>query len=138
MVNNVAPRSWRQNPGAMNREKLYIIIPILINTKKIKTNAMFKKATCQLIFYSPMFSFSHLFLLASMSSLTSFKMVSKMSAIRLSCSAAALSIRHNPCSNAYPLNCKNQGRLHPRNFCNSKRHHLFLNRLSFFFLASSL
>ena len=110
MVNNVAPRSWRQNPGAMNREKLYIIIPILINTKKIKTNAIFKKATCQLIFYSPMFSFSHLFLLASMSSLTSFKMVSKMSAIRLSCSAAALSISSNPCNIFYqPLN-RNQGR----------------------------
>jgi len=124
--------------GAMNREKLYIIIPILINIKKIKTNAIFKNATCKLIFYSPMFSFSHLFLLASMSSLTSFKMVSKMSAIRLSCSAAALSINNNPCSNAYLLSCKNQGRLHHRNFYNSKRHHLFLSRLFFFSLAFSL
>jgi hypothetical protein len=123
--------------GAMNCEKLYIIIPIFINTKKIKTNAILKKATCQLIFYSPMFSFSHLFLLASISSLTSFKMVSKMSAIRLSCSDT-LSISSNPCSNVYqPLN-KNLERLHHRNFCNSKRHHLFLSRLFFFSLASSL
>ena len=129
----MAPEPWRHE-----QREVYNIIPTFINTKKIKTNAMFKKASFQLMFYSPMFSFSHLFLLASMSSLTSFKMVSKMSAIRLSCSAAALSIRHNPCSNAYPLNCKNQGRLHPRNFCNSKRHHLFLNRLFFFSLASSL
>ena len=129
----MAPEPWRHE-----QREVYNIIPTFINTKKIKTNAMFKKASFQLMFYSPMFSFSHLFLLASMSSLTSFKMVSKMSAIRLSCSAAALSIRHNPCSNAYPLNCKNQGRLHPRNFCNSKRHHLFLSRLFFFSLASSL
>ena len=92
IVKNVAPRSWRQGSGAMNREKLYIIIPILINTKKIKTNAMFKKASFQLI-------------------------------------------NNNPCNIfCQPLNT-NQGQLKRCNFYNSKRHHLFLNRLSFFFLA---